>query len=398
MVKIKEGYVMSASEKGEFERQDALPRRTSGKVDYYFKPETKYPARIYAFMQAELWCDRNRRPMGLYHAFPFLSRPMNREELEYHHFNWRLCYHQYERWDKLLVAEEREAAELDKEVPGSGTEFLKKRRSFRDLYQLKGPEPQQAAMPPTEPVGTTVPKPAEAAHPPTVIDLDGNEDEVLGRIVACHHIFSAGAISEAMKREQQGANRKVILLALRFRYRQAAGEIDSHKMPDAGALRKRAAAALACTRCNFVRRVFQHNPLFAPAEIRRRYPGYDESMLIADTRPRAKKERRRKHKPVTDLRRCQLQKLASLLRNGNLSPAEYDKTCHRIALLQQAHEERSPIRLCVKLEGETSEYSFHWRTRENVIKSFVSLANSTGMTHECLGGHSRDMGSSSCSF
>jgi hypothetical protein len=123
MVKIKQGYVMNASEKAEFDRINALPRKKEGRVDFYYKPQTKYPPRIYMYMHAELWCDRNRRPMGLFHAVPFLSRPMNREEIEYHHFDYRLCYHQYEDWDKLIYAEEQEADELDKENPGSGTTF-----------------------------------------------------------------------------------------------------------------------------------------------------------------------------------------------------------------------------------------------------------------------------------
>jgi len=136
MIKIKEGYVLTASEKAEYDRMNALPRKTSGRVDYYYKPQTKYPPRIYVFMHAELWRDRNRRPMGLHTAFPFLSRPMNREEIEYHHFNRRLCYHQYDDWDKLLYAEQREADELDKENPGTGATFLNKLLSFRQQYSL----------------------------------------------------------------------------------------------------------------------------------------------------------------------------------------------------------------------------------------------------------------------
>ncbi|MFC0513102.1 hypothetical protein ACFFGT_02785 [Mucilaginibacter angelicae] len=138
MVKIKDGYVMSSCEKTEFDRMNTLPRKTSGRVDYYFKPQTKYPPRIYVFMHAEIWCDRNRRPMGLYYAVPFLSRPMNRVEIEYHHFNIRLCYYQYGDWDKLIYAEEQEADELDKENPGSGTAFLEKLKSFTGTYSLIG--------------------------------------------------------------------------------------------------------------------------------------------------------------------------------------------------------------------------------------------------------------------
>jgi hypothetical protein len=87
MVKIKDGYVQSASERAEYEQQNALPRKASGRVDYYFTPQTKFPPRVYVFIHAEIWQDRNRRPMGLLHATPFLSRPMNSGEIEYHHFD-----------------------------------------------------------------------------------------------------------------------------------------------------------------------------------------------------------------------------------------------------------------------------------------------------------------------
>ena len=57
MVKIKDGFRMSAREMAEYERMDALPRKQSGRVDYYYKPQTKYPPRIYVYMHAEIWCD-----------------------------------------------------------------------------------------------------------------------------------------------------------------------------------------------------------------------------------------------------------------------------------------------------------------------------------------------------
>jgi hypothetical protein len=136
MVKIKDGYVMSAAERVEFERKDAMPRKTTGRVDYYYKRETKYPPRIYVFVHAELWPDRNRRPMGLLYAKPFHSRAMNKEELEFHHFDERLCYYQYEDWDKLIFAEEQEANELDKENAGYGQLFLDKLRKFKELFPL----------------------------------------------------------------------------------------------------------------------------------------------------------------------------------------------------------------------------------------------------------------------
>jgi len=34
--------------------------------------------------------------------------------------------------------------------------------------------------------------------------------------------------------------------------------------------------------------------------------------------------------------------------------------------------------------GETLVYDFDWKTRETIVKSFVELANSNGMTHELL--------------
>jgi len=73
MVKIKEGYVMTASEKAEFDRVNALPRRQEGRI-ITISRKRKYPPRIYVFMHAELWRDRNRRPMVLFYAYPFLSR------------------------------------------------------------------------------------------------------------------------------------------------------------------------------------------------------------------------------------------------------------------------------------------------------------------------------------
>lgn len=127
---------MTSREKAEFDRVNALPRKSWGTVAYYFKPQTKYPPRIYVFIHAELWTDRNRRPMGLFYRFPFLFRSMNRKELEFHHFDWRLCYYQYDNWDDLLYAEEREAAELDMENPGYGSNFLSELKKARQQYQL----------------------------------------------------------------------------------------------------------------------------------------------------------------------------------------------------------------------------------------------------------------------
>ncbi|WCT13285.1 hypothetical protein [Mucilaginibacter jinjuensis] len=137
MVKIKGGCVMSPRERAEFERQDALHRKKTGLVAYYFKPQTKYPPRFYAFIHAETWCERNRRPMGLHTAIPFLTRPMSTAEIEYHHFDWRLCYHQYEDWDKLMRASAQEAEELDTDEEGTGKDFLDQLSAFRSNFPLK---------------------------------------------------------------------------------------------------------------------------------------------------------------------------------------------------------------------------------------------------------------------
>jgi len=402
MVKIKEGYVMSAAEKAEFERQDALPRRTSGKVDYYFKPQTKYLPRIYVFMQAELWCDRNRRPMGLQHAFPFLSRPMNREELEYHHFNWRLCYHQYESWDRLLAAEQQEAEELDREQPGRGTAFLETLASLRPKYPLvegltiKLTSKDNIEKPEKSGLEKIWKDNAPLLAP--AIDLGMPEAALLQSLAAAGNSFSASLIAEAMETEQRCTNRKPVIFALRFLYRKAAGEVGTEKHLDIPKIVRCAAFALERTRRNFVRRTFKSNPLFALAEIRQRYPDYSETSLAADLQVKSKKQRRKKHKPATDLRRCQLIKLAALLRGDNLSPTEYHQTCQRIALMQKAHDMRSPVRLKVRLAGKSVAYGFNWKARENVIKSFVDMANTPGMTHERLAERHREIIQSNYSF
>jgi hypothetical protein len=103
-------------------------------------------------------------------------------------------------------------------------------------------------------------------------------------------------------------------------------------------------------------------------------------MLTADLKVKKTKVKRRKHKPVLDLRRCQLQKLAHRLQSGELAEAEYHDTCCQIVMLQ--HDLRLPIPLKVTNRKETLAYAFDWRTREGVVKSFVDLANTKGMTHE----------------
>lgn len=314
MVKIKAGYVMSAAEKTEFERQDALPRKTYGKVDYYYKPPNKYPARIYVFMQAELWCDRNRRPMGLQNAFPFLSRPMNKEELEYHHFSWRLCYYQYERWDKLLDAEQKEAEECDREMPGSRTVFLEKLAANKRRYPL------------ADGVGTTKLARGQDNEEPEleVVDLNENEITLLPCLVRGGYALPITEISRALNAEQAGQRRKAVIIALRFLYRQAAGEISPEKRLRMEEILKKVCLAESSASRNFVRHTYRQNPLFALIEISKRYPGYTEKQLLEDLQVRSKgSTKHKKSKPITDLRRCQLVKLVGLLRNPELPEVDW---------------------------------------------------------------------------
>ncbi|TFF34541.1 hypothetical protein [Mucilaginibacter psychrotolerans] len=378
MVKIKEGYVMTASEKAEYDRMNALPRKTSGRVDYYFKPQTKYPPRIYVFMDAELWRDRNRRPMGLHTAFPFLSRPMNQEEIEYHHFNWRLCYHQYEDWDKLLYAEQQEADELDKENPGTGTTFLNKLLGFRQRYSLGSACFSQSA-----------PKPELC---------ESAESKYFRELSLLAKSMTAKEIVGLMEAEQKGLNRPVILLLLRQYLKNKSLSEDKKVWPDKAYIQRKVEQSQMRTRRNFVRRTYHKNPLFAMQEIQLRYPDYNEAMLLNDLAVKSRTEKRKKHKPITDLRRCQLEKLSARLRSGALDEQEYHQTCCKMVMLQNAHDHRLPIPLTVTLNKQTLVYSFGWRIRENEVKSFVGLANSKGMTHEELGKKYQEMVSSNYSY
>jgi hypothetical protein len=368
MVKIKEGYVMNPREQAEFDRVNALPRKTGGRVDYYFKPQTKYPPRIYVFMHAEIWCDRNRRPMGLFHALPFLSRPMNREEIEYHHFNIRLCYHQYEDWAKLLYAEEQEAAELDKESPGTGAAFLEALKGFREQYPLGSKREV-----------VTIVKPAV---------VEDGLSAYLGNLMARGESLTAAEISELMDKEQAGEKRPAVLIL----------PVEEKAVITEAVIDRKVFFAQERSRKNHVRRVFAHNKLFALEEIRGKYPEYTEAMLLEDLKVNKGKVKRKKHKPVLDLRRCQLMKLAHRLQSGELSEAEYHATCCWMVMLQQAHDLRLPIPLKVTIRKETLVYSFDWRTREGVVKSFVDLANTKGMTHEALQKRYSEMASSTYSY
>lgn len=378
MVKIKDGYVMSPHERAEFERQDALPRKTSGQVAYYFKPQTKYPPRIYAFIHAELWCERNRRPMGLHTAFPFLTRPMSKAEIEYHHFDWRLCYHQYEDWDKLLGAAAQEAEELDSDHEGQGGDFFNALKSFCSKFPLKGAAGELPPVPPGQPAD--------------------EETLYLRELIATGDSLDAASISALLDSERTAAKRPAVLTALCQLYRDVVKPPDERQPLDEQDIMHKVEVQKRCARRNFVRRVYGKNRLFALEEIQQKYPAYTEEMLIADLQRKPAKARHKKHKPVTDLRRCQLQKLALRLRNQPLNEKEYQATCNQIVLLQNAHDHRLPVPLTVKLQGETLVYFFNWKIREGVVKAFVELANRKDMTHSVLQGHYEQMRQSNFSY
>lgn len=378
MVKIKEGYVMTPRERAEYERQDALPRKTSGMVAYYFKPQTKYPPRIYAFMHAEMWCDRNRRPMGLHTAFPFLTRPMSTAEIEYHHFDWRLCYHQYEDWDKLMRASAQEAEELDTDVEGTGTDFLNQLSAFRSKFPLKAD------------LGGCPPDPPE---------LPADEETLyLQELITTGDALNAAEIAKMLNDELKAQKRPAVLIALRQLYQNFEKPEEKRNTLTEERIKRKVELQQQHTRRNLARRVYQKNKLFALQEIRLKYPDYTEAMLLADLHIKKKKEKRKKYKPVTDLRGCQLQKLAHRLKYMPLDEKEYNDTCNRIAILQQAHSLRLPVPLVVNLEKETLVYSFPWRIREGVVKDFVALANKAGMTHQALQERHKEMVSSNYSY
>lgn len=378
MVKIKEGYIMNARQKAEYERVNALPRAKDGLVAYYYKPQTKYPPRIYVFMQAELWRDRNRRPMGLHNAFPFLVRPMNQEEIEYHHFNERLCYHQYEDWGKLIYAEEKEADFLDLENPGTGTEFLLKLRSFQDRYLL----------------GDSVIPPVEKIEPV----IEDEQSQLVSKLIQNGHHYPVAEIGKMLDEEQRGLKRMPILILLRELYKSLATAEPQPLTITVEQLQQKEAVSEQRTRRNFVRRVYKQNRLFALEEIRLKYPDYTEPMLQEDLKSKRKKDAHIRHKPILAYRRCQLIKLAKRLKEENLNETEYQKTCCQMVIMQHAHDLRLPIPKPVTYARHTEVYSFNWKTRESVIKSFVQQANSAGMNHEQLAKIHEQMISSNYSF
>ena len=354
---------MSPREKTEFDRVNALPRKTEGMVAYYYKPPTKYPARIYVFMHAEIWQDRNRRPMGLYNAFPFLKRQMNKEEIEYHHFDHRLCYHQYEDWDKLIYAEEKEAEQLDKEHPGYGAKFLTALKDHSKKYVIG-----ERSMPVT-------PKPQTAQPDPTSI--------LMQDLIRNGGNYTSREIADMMKQEQQGENRTVIMILLRELYKESAGEREEKPVLTVQLIEHKAAVSQQRSRRNFARRTFARNPLFALLEIRERYPEYTEEQLAADLKRKSIPVKKDKSKTPRDLRRCQLSKLAGNLKYEQDTKSYHD-LCNRIVMLENAHKLRLDIPLAVSLDGLRKAYYFHWLTPEAEVKAFVNAANTKGASHDVL--------------
>lgn len=255
--------------------------------------------------------------------------------------------------------------------------FLERLRSFQRQYPL---------------AGSVVLPPVARQHTPVQFDIE------LAELLAKGDSYSVAQIGQMLDEEQQGQKRTAFLILLRSFYREKAGKPKAAKPNSVEGLNRKAKQIQQRTRKNFVRRVFAANPLFALAEIRLRYEGYEESDLIADLKRKPVKPKQTKRKPVTDLRRCQLRKLAVKLAQSKDQPKAYHDICTRMAMLEEAHRLRLPILITVRLQCETKVYSFNWKTREEVAKAFVELANSQGMTHGALQTRYQEIISSNYSF
>ena len=198
--------------------------------------------------------------------------------------------------------------------------------------------------------------------------------------------------------ELQTQKRPAVLIALRQLYQNFGKPGDKQTVLAEQAIRRKVELRQQRSRRNFVRRVYQKNKLFAIEEISTKHPDYTEDMLSADLYIAKRTAKRKKHKPVTDLRQCQLQKLAHRLKYVQLDEKDYNDTCNRIAILQQAHKLRLSIPLIVNLQQETLVYSFPWKICEGVVKDFVTLANKPGMTHQELQKHHNKMVRSNDSY
>jgi hypothetical protein len=76
-----------------------------GFIEYVLKPAGKYPARVYLFIDAANFQDRNRRVQGCMGRVAFASRSMDRHEVIRSHFAYRMEYIQYENIDALIEDE-----------------------------------------------------------------------------------------------------------------------------------------------------------------------------------------------------------------------------------------------------------------------------------------------------
>lgn len=113
------------------------PIKEYGRVEYVFRPRTTYPPRIYVFMHAELWLQRNRIVSGCSRISPFFSRPMNSEELIYHHFDTRLVAYQFENWSSFIEHEKFEFKIWNGEKESFGDKLLNELLAFQDIYKFR---------------------------------------------------------------------------------------------------------------------------------------------------------------------------------------------------------------------------------------------------------------------
>lgn len=70
-------------------------------VSYYYRPATNYPARIYVFIEHDLWRSVGHKPMGLVDAIPFAKREMTQEESKSMAGRKYLVYHSFQSYEKL---------------------------------------------------------------------------------------------------------------------------------------------------------------------------------------------------------------------------------------------------------------------------------------------------------
>ncbi|WP_091157432.1 hypothetical protein [Mucilaginibacter pineti] len=229
-------------------------------------------------------------------------------------------------------------------------------------------------------------------------EQESQESILLRSLLARGEDLRSKEVFDMLVAEQDGRKRLGILILLREFYQSMVSPDGKKAIPDLETVDRKIRLSKERSRRNFVRRVYRKNKLFALEEIRTRYPDYEDVLLIKDLAVKSRKPKRKKHKPILDLRRCQLEKLTALLRSGDLPEVEYHSVCNRIVMLQNAHDLRLPIPLTVKLQGETLVYDFDWKTRENIVKSFVELANKQGMTHELLKKRYQEVRSSPNSF